>query len=119
MKNLIFQEWGIIKDKYLRAVFGLSFLLLIFLLAIVFAKLRDISAPLIIHFDVYRGIDFFGGKLEIFGIIATAFIAVVINFLLADFFYWRERFLSYVLGFGSLAFVILILIAVGVIVNIN
>ncbi|MBI4993950.1 hypothetical protein HZC33_03315 [Candidatus Wolfebacteria bacterium] len=109
----------IFKDKHLRAIFALSFLLLIFLTAVVFAKLRFVSAPLIIHFDAYGGIDFFGGKLEILGIIITSMVIVAINFLLADFLYYREKFLSYLLGIGSLGFVILILIAAGVIVSVN
>lgn len=111
--------FSIFKDKYLRVIFSLNFLSLIFLTAVVFAKLRGASAPLVIHFDAYRGVDFFGGKIEILGIIITAAVIVAINFFLADFFYSREKFLSYVLGIGSLGIVILILIAAGVIVSVN
>ena len=109
----------ILKDKYLRVVFILSFLILFFLSLVSFVKLADISSPLIIHFDVYEGIDFFGGKMEIFGILFSAFIMILINFFLADFLYNRQRFLSYIFSFGSLWITILILISMGVIISIN
>ena len=118
-------SWGhmiffhVLKDKYLRVVFVLIFLILFFLSLVSFVKLADISSPLIIHFDVYKGIDFFGGKTKIFGILFSAFIMILINFFLADFLYNRQRFLSYIFSFGSLAISILILIAVSVIISVN
>ncbi len=110
---------NIIKDKYLRAVFVLSFLVLIFALAEILLQLNKLSVPLIIHFDAYRGIDFLGGKMEIFGILISSFIVIFINFILSNFFYNREKFISYGLGLASLGLSILILIAVSVIMSVN
>jgi len=107
----------IIKDKYLRAVFGISLAVLIITSIIVFLKLRQIYNPLVIHFDAYSGIDFFGEKTNIFGILATTFAAIGINFFLADFLYNRERFLSYIFAFVSLELVILM--AMSVIISVN
>ncbi|MEK7634270.1 MAG: hypothetical protein AAB396_00070 [Patescibacteria group bacterium] len=113
--------WGIniIKDKYLRVVFALSFLVLIFALAEIFLQFNKLSVPLIIHFDTYRGIDFLGGKMEIFGILISSFIAIFINFIFSNFFYYRERFISYGFGLTSLGLSVLILIAVSVIMTVN
>jgi len=111
--------FNVLKDKYLRVVFILSFLILFFLSLVSFVKLADISSTLIIHFDVYQGIDFLGGKMEIFGILFSAFVMILINFFLADFLYHRQRFLSYIFSFGSLWITILILISMGVIISIN
>jgi len=110
---------AIFKDKYLRAVFALSLTLLFFCLIFAYSRLANISGSLIIHFDAYSGIDFFGGRMEIFGILVSALAIVLINGFLADFLYDRERFLSYFLGFGSLGLSILILIATSVIILIN
>lgn len=110
---------NIIKDKYLRVVFVLSFLVFIFTLAEIFLQLNKLSVPLIIHFDIYRGIDFLGGKMEIFGILISSFIAIFINFIFSNFFYYRERFISYGFGLASFGLSILILIAVSVIISIN
>ncbi len=111
--------YHILKDKYLRVVFVLSFLILFFLALVAFVKLQDVYPPLVIHFDAYKGIDFFGGKMEISGILISSFVMIIINFFLADFLYYRQRFLSYLFSFGSLWITILILIAVGVIINVN
>lgn len=111
--------YHILKDKYLRVIFVASFLILFFLALVSFIKLQDARPPLVIHFDIYKGIDFFGGKMEIFGIIISSFVILAINFFLADFLYYRQRFLSYLFSFGSLWIMVLILIAVGVIVSIN
>lgn len=110
---------NIFKDKYLRVVFVLSFLVLIFALAEIFLQLNKLSVPLIIHFDAYRGIDFLGGKMEIFGILISSFVTIFINFIIGNFFYNREKFISYGLGLASLGLSILILIAVSVIMSIN
>ena len=106
---------NIIKDKYLRVVFVLSFLVLVFALAEIFLQLNKLSTPLIIHFDAYRGIDFLGGKMEIFGILISSFILISINFILSNFFYYREKFISYGFGLTSFWLSVLILIAVSVI----
>lgn len=110
---------NIIKDKTLLTVFGLSFVILIFTLILALIMFGDITGPLVIHFDVYKGIDFFGGRTEVFGILWSGFAMLVINALLANFLYDRERFLSFLFAFVSLAFSILILIAAGVIISVN
>ncbi len=109
----------IIKDKYLRAVFGLSFFVLLLISCVAYIKLGENTAPLIIHFDIYKGIDFLGGRTEVFGILVSAFAMLLINFFLASVFYNRERFLSYIFGFTSLGLAVLILIAVSVIISVN
>jgi hypothetical protein len=113
---------NIVKDKYLRAVFGLGLLILLiafFFIYVEFDVPAESPAGLIIHFDAYKGIDFIGGKLDVFGILITALAIILINLFLADFLYHRERFLSYIFGFGSLGLSILILIAIGVIISVN
>lgn len=97
----------ILRDKYLRVVFGISFL--IFLIAGLFAAVKFIGAggPLIIHYDVFRGIDFVGGKMEIFGILFSVLVMMAANFFLAEFIYERERFMSYLFAYATLALSIL------------
>ncbi|HDH31549.1 MAG TPA: hypothetical protein ENH26_02110 [Candidatus Wolfebacteria bacterium] len=109
----------ILRDKYLRVVFGLSFLILILISCIAYIKLGENTAPLILHFDIYKGIDFLGGRIEAFGILISSFAMILINLLLANSFYNRERFLSYIFGFVSFGLVILILIGVSVIISVN
>ena len=110
---------SIIKDKYLFVIFGLSFLILLAILPFIYFKLAGGENFLVIHFDAYKGIDFFGDRLKVFGILISALAIVSVNLFLADFLYNRERFLSYFFCFGSFFLTILILIAIGVIISVN
>ena len=110
---------NIIKDKYLRVVFALSFAVFIFNFIFSFSELAGIGDRIIIHFDAFRGIDFFGSARDVFGILLVALSMVAVNLFLADYLYHRERFLSFILSFVSLTITILILIAVSVIISVN
>lgn len=109
----------LLKDKYLISIFGLSFFVLLISFLTAFFKIGGITSPLIIHFDTYNGVNILGDKIDIFGVFASAFAAALINFLLSNFFYYRERFISYIFSFGSFGLSILILIAVSVIISVN
>lgn len=110
---------NIIKDKYIRVVGAVSLLILILAGVIFYLTLGLIEQPLIIHFDAYKGVDFLGSQMDVFGILAIGLITLLINFFLSDFLYNRERFLSYIFSFVSLLFSILILIIISVIINVN
>ncbi len=110
---------NIIKDKYLRVVVALSLLILFITALIFYLKIGSATTPLIIHFDIYKGIDFLGNKTKVFGILLLTLIILLINFFLADFLYNRERFLSYIFTFVSLGLAILILITINVIISVN
>lgn len=107
------------KDKYLRAVAGLSFFLLILASVIFYSGTGLSKGPLILHFDAYQGIDFLGNRSQVFQIILAVFVILLINFFLANFLYNRDRFLSYVFAFVSLEISILILILISVIIAVN
>ena len=111
---------NIVNDKYLFPLFTLSlFIFFITSLMFVFFFGRATS-PIVIHYDSWRGvIDFIGSRRHVLGVIATGFITLLINMILADFLYLRERFLSYAFGFFSLAFSILILMVLSVIISLN
>ena len=110
---------NIIKDKYIRVVEGLSLLILLLAAAIFYLKLGQTATPLIIHFEADKGVDFLAGRLQIFGILISGLTIILINLFLADFLYFRERFLSYILSFTGLLVSVLILIAIAVIISVN
>ncbi|MBN2198183.1 hypothetical protein JW698_03310 [Candidatus Wolfebacteria bacterium] len=108
-----------IKDKYLCIVGVISILILFLTGVISYLSVDSINSPLIIHFNIYKGVDFLGNWFDILGILIVALVMISINFFLSDFLYNRERFLSYIFGFTSLLISILILIIISVIININ
>lgn len=109
----------ILRDKYIALFFAASFVILVIAFALVYVKLADSGNLLIIHSDVFRGADYFGNFSDIMGIIAVAFVVWITNILLAQEFYFKERFISYLLVFSTSIFMILILIAVNAIISIN
>ncbi len=96
---------------------GLALLLIGFGIAIY--NFGGFHGLLIIHFDSFRGIDFLGDKSDVFKILGLGVIILAINAVLTHEFYWKERFLSYVLSFGTAIFSLLILMAVIAIISIN
>lgn len=110
---------NIIKDKYLRAVLVVSFMLHGIITALMAVKFISRREAIVLHFDAYRGIDFVGERTDLFGALFFGFIMIALNFLLADFLYPRDRFFSYVLSFASLLLAILIAVAMMITYSVN
>lgn len=86
---------------------------------VAYIRLAEIKTPLIIHFDAFKGIDFLGDRFDVFNILIVALVIVLINFFLAEFIFDRQRFLSFVFAYISLAASALTLIAIAVIISVN
>lgn len=109
----------ILKDKYLRIAFGASLFLLAISGIISYVYFGDTETPFILHFDRYERIDFFGDTSKMFGVVATGLAMIIINLILANLLYTRERFLSYVFAWVSVGVTTLILFAILAIVGAN
>ncbi len=109
----------ILKDKYTSFVFFVGALLLVIALFRVNINFTDTGNLLVIHFDAFKGVDFFGDTRDVFDIVASSAVVWGINFILANTLYSRERFLSYLLATSTLIFAVLILISINVIINVN
>lgn len=110
---------AIIKDKYTAFAFAAAAAILVIGFSIFHVNLWDSKDILVIHFDKFKGVDFFGDTSDVLDILITAAFVWLINIVLANKFYFRERFLSYLLAFSTLLFIILILIGVNVIISVN
>jgi len=109
----------ILRDKYTGLSFLIAGLFLLIAFSIVYVNILDNSNLLVIHFDSYRGADFFGDRRDVADILVTAAIIWLINFGLANELYFRERILAYGLAAATPIFMLLILVAVNVIISIN
>lgn len=74
---------------------------------------------LVIHFDSYQGINWFGNKWDVFGILGTGLFLGLVNYILVSVLYSYSRFLSLLFSFFTVFLMILILISVGVIISVN
>lgn len=104
---------------YTKFGFGLSLLVLSAAAVIAYVSFGKVSNLLAVHFDVYRGIDFFGTKYDVFGILAAGLAILTINFLLAALFSRRDNFFVYLFAGGSVFLTFLILAAILAIISVN
>ncbi len=94
------------------ALFLASFLLSIF-------KLNNLSYPIILHFDIFRGVDFIGDITDFWSIWASGFFIAVINVWLGETLFHRERFLAYFFLSADVLIALLVLIITGVVIGAN
>jgi hypothetical protein len=109
----------ILKNQYLALTFLAAAIILAAGFFIFGTNLWDNPNLLVIHFDSFRGANFFGDRRDVLDILITASIIWLINLVLANEFYLKERILSYLMVGSTLFFSVLILIAVKGIINVN
>jgi len=109
----------ILKDKYTGSALVLAAVILITAFFRAYINFWDNASLLVIHFDAFQGADFFGKASDVFDIVISGFVVLLINFGLAQALYFRERFLSYLIAFASLVFAVLILFGVNAIISVN
>lgn len=77
----------------------------------VWLVVQPTDQPLILHYNVYFGIDAIGDWRNIYLMPALALAFLLVNAVLSRFFYYKERMASYL--FALMALVIQLLMAVG------
>ncbi len=110
---------AIFKHKILVVLLSIAAVLTLIALGTIALRVDHLSTPLIIHFDAYHGIDFFGTRADLWGIGAIGALALVLNTFLAEAFFYRERLLTYVFMGANVLVSLFFLIAVIVIVSVN
>lgn len=109
----------IFKEKILLIFLILSLLFLLISAAFIFFNAEKLSSPLILHFDSYRGVDRMGEIADLWLILILGLLAAIINSVLAEVFFYRERILAYLLSGTNVFIGLLVLIAVTVIISVN
>ncbi|HBB36944.1 MAG: hypothetical protein UX02_C0002G0155 [Candidatus Moranbacteria bacterium GW2011_GWC1_45_18] len=69
------------------------------------------SRPIILHYNVYFGVDSIGDWRNVFLMPALAAVIFLVNAVLSRFFYYKERLASYL--FAAMALLVQLLMAVG------
>lgn len=77
----------------------------------VWQMVKPTDQPMILHYNVYFGIDAIGNWRNILLMPFLALVFLLVNVILSRFFYYKERLVSYL--FALMAFVIQCLMAVG------
>ena len=115
LNELSQEKKGFFSDPLNFASLGLSLIINIIHWAVLYIKLGNLKGTILLHYNVVYGPDLVGGArfAYLFPLIALVFL--VVNILLAIFFFRRERLAAYFLNFANIP-IQLILLAVSVIV---
>ena len=109
----------IFKQKVLFILSILSGSLMLGALALISLNIGSFAAPVILHFDAFRGIDAFGSNLDVWFVWGMSLIILLMNMCLAEFLFYRERILAYILISSNFLFALLTFVIAGVIVSVN
>ncbi|MEK9194692.1 MAG: hypothetical protein AAB884_02675 [Patescibacteria group bacterium] len=112
-------NFHIFKQKTLLVLSIISGAFFLFSFLLIVLNIGGFGSPVILHYDVFRGIDLFGDKFDVWAIWITGFLLGILNIILSNTFFYRERVLSYLFIAVNLLISILILVVSGVIVSVN
>lgn len=111
-----FNVWN---EKTLRVVFILIAAILFGSFLFVVFSSDALTSPVILKFDGDRGITMFGEKSNVWGIWILGFCIIALNTVLSEFFFFRERMLSYVFLGTNMLIAVLLFIIISVIMAVN
>jgi hypothetical protein len=107
------------KDKIIVNIFLFSAFLNIFLWIFLFQNQKESDYPVILHYNLFFGVDYLGNYNEVFIIPVVGVVVIFVNSILGHFLYRRERLASYFLSFNMIVVQIFLLLAGYLIVRIN
>ena len=107
------------KNEIIMSIFALSCLANIFLWAFLFKNQKSSELPVILHYNLFFGVDYLGSYNEIYLIPVVGVIIIIANTILGCLLYKRERLASYFLAFNIFIVQSFLLLAGYLIVEIN
>jgi hypothetical protein len=108
------------KNKLLLTLFGSAFLINIFNFLFLFYFVRGLNNLIILHYNVYLGVDLMGESNQVFLIPVVGAFFAVINLVLAIYFFSKkERMLSHILSLTTFIAQLGISIAGGALILVN
>lgn len=117
LKLVVFKSYW--KNKIIMNIFVLSCLANISLWIFLFKNQKHSELPIILHYNLFFGVDYLGGYNEIYLIPLTGALIIVINLLLGYWLYEKERLASYFLVFNIFLTQLFLFLAGYLLVKVN
>jgi len=117
LKLVVFKPYW--KNKIIAGALVLSFLTNISLWIFLFKNQKSSELPVILHYNLFFGVDCLGEYNEIYLIPIIGVIIIIINTILGYLLYEREKLASYFLAFNIFIVQIFLLLAGYLIVKVN
>lgn len=99
------------KDKFNIIVIATSILINLTIWLLLFFKITPQSAPVVLHYNIYFGIDFIDQWYKICFIPSIGLLFIVLNLVISQVIYNREKLATYFLSGASLFIQVLLVIA--------
>lgn len=109
----------ILGDKKALFLFFASVPLFILSAIFILFSAGGFSQPLILHFDAFRGVDIFGDSSSVWGIWFLTLSFMVMNAILSNAFFLRERVVSYLFLVTNILVSVLVFIITSLIISVN
>ncbi|MBU4421386.1 hypothetical protein L6259_00245 [Candidatus Parcubacteria bacterium] len=120
INNLFFnpRSWH---DKFLVCNFFISFTLVLAIWGAVIWALFSIKETvfLSLHYSIYLGVDWLGGPENFFVFTSIATVVFLLNFILSNIFYFKNKLLSYFLSASATIFLLALFASVIIVIYIN
>jgi len=107
------------KDKQIMTVLFLSILLNIFIWIFLIQNQKESNYPIILHYNLFFGVDYLGNYEKIYLIPLSGFFIIVINSILGHLLYLKEKLAAYFLVFIIFIVQLFLLIDSYLIIKIN
>ncbi|MEA1937321.1 MAG: hypothetical protein U9N04_04395 [Patescibacteria group bacterium] len=107
------------KNKTIMSIFFSSCLVNIFLWIFLFKNQRNSELPIILHYNLFFGVDYLGSYNEIYLLPAVGATIIILNTILGCLLYERGKLASYFLVFNIFIVQLFLLLAGYLIVEIN
>lgn len=110
---------NILKQKILVIFLIVTAVLLLAGFALVYFKVGSLSAPLVLHFDAFKGVDLFGGHANLWRLWGVGALLTLLNAFLGEAFFNKERMLTYLFLGVNILLSLLLLLAISTIISVN
>ncbi|MFA5076375.1 MAG: hypothetical protein WC480_03080 [Patescibacteria group bacterium] len=108
-----------LQDRILIIFFGIALVLNLLLYFGLYWQIQPSAEPVFLHYNIYFGIDLIGGWQEVYLMPIVGSFLLVINLILAYFFYHSEKIVSYLLLGISLLIEVLLLVGGVMVIMVN
>ncbi len=107
------------KDKQIMTILFLSVLLNIFIWIFLFQNQKENSYPIILHYNLFFGVDYLGNYEKVYLIPLSGLIVIIVNSILGHLLYLKEKLAVYFLVFIIFIIQVFLLINSYLIIRIN
>ena len=119
MERFVSSKKSFITDTINLTGLGVAFLINIIHWIILYIKIKPNQSNILLHYNVVTGADFVNKSLYLYWIPTLALLLLIINLIVASFFYKKEKLASYFINIASIPVQLVFFVASIVLIIVN